>query len=377
MNNYLDATGLTYLWKKMHNAFAEKQHNHKVKDISDLRIGGHNLAVYSTVDTDGCEKVGRYGFIQNNTDTKDGFYLSIDDYNGQAVFTTYIQNYKIEQEGTVSLKITTKNNYTQTLRIKHNGNVKDVVSKFHLTDPIPPYTDIVVSITFVCVEQGWFEWKNVMIECGTVPSYWSPAPEDIKGQCKIPLKLYLYRDISRTSYGTIVNSLIKEYLVVPNDVDIEDYSVHLMRLSTTRFRNERMVNQSTIQRRKIRGFHLIWDKAKDNGEQREVLSLSLEKEKAPISTWCSEGETCYKINWETSTGYTGTLSDVMTKNCIMRGGYKGEEEVSISTILTNAHTLAIVLTEKDDDRILKKTPKPIVSEIAKFKVDCNQYIYVI
>lgn len=146
---------------------------------TNLKIGGSNLAIYSTARVTNMTKDGNYGFTQITADTKTQLELKIDDYHGQSNYKTYVNNKIISTPGTYSFNITLKAD-TSVLRIKHNGSSRDVESIFTFSETIKSGEEIVVSITFTNVTQGEFSWKNVMIERGNKATDWSPALEDLE-----------------------------------------------------------------------------------------------------------------------------------------------------------------------------------------------------
>ena len=146
---------------------------------TNLKIGGRNLAIYSTARVNNMTKDGNYGFTQITADTKTQLELKIDDYHGQSNYKTYVNNEIISTPGTYSFNITLKAD-TSVLRIKHNGSSRDVESIFTFSETIKSGEEIVVSITFTNVTQGEFSWKNVMIERGNKATDWSPALEDLE-----------------------------------------------------------------------------------------------------------------------------------------------------------------------------------------------------
>lgn len=146
---------------------------------TNLKIGGRNLAIYSTARVVNMTKDGNYGFTQISADTKPIFNLRIDDYHGQSNYKTYVNNEIISTPGTYSFNINLKAD-TSVLRIKHNGSARDVESIFTFSETVKSGEEIVVSITFTNVTQGEFSWKNVMIERGNKATDWSPAIEDLE-----------------------------------------------------------------------------------------------------------------------------------------------------------------------------------------------------
>ncbi len=145
---------------------------------TNLKIGGSNLAIYSTARVVNMTKDGNYGFTQITADTKTQLELKIDDYHGQSGYKNYI-NEIISTPGTYSFNITLQAD-TSVLIIKHNGSSRDVESIFTFSETIKSGEEIVVSITFTNVTQGEFAWKNVMIERGNKATDWSPALEDLE-----------------------------------------------------------------------------------------------------------------------------------------------------------------------------------------------------
>lgn len=145
---------------------------------TNLKIGGRNLAIYSTARVKNMTKDGNYGFTQITADTKTQLELKIDDYHGQSGYKNYVTEI-ISTPGTYSFNITLKAD-TSVLRIKHNGSARDAESIFTFSETVKSGEEIVVSITFTNVTQGEFSWKNVMIERGNKATDWYPALEDLE-----------------------------------------------------------------------------------------------------------------------------------------------------------------------------------------------------
>ncbi|MBO4691072.1 MAG: hypothetical protein J5621_09405, partial [Paludibacteraceae bacterium] len=130
--------------------------------------GGETLANYATADVNNMTKVGESGFRQVLADTKSELALTIDDYETGRIpsnnINTYVSNASVKlgrQAFSFMIRRATK-----VLRIKHNGSQHDAISTFTLDEPLAKGTRVVVSLEFVNISQGSFEWKDVMIQVG-------------------------------------------------------------------------------------------------------------------------------------------------------------------------------------------------------------------
>ncbi len=130
--------------------------------------GGETLANYATADVHNMTKVGESGFRQVLADTKSELALTIDDYETGRIpsnnINTYVLNASVKL-GRQAFSFIIRR-ATKVLRIKHNGSQQDVISTFTLDEPLAKGTRVVVSLEFVNISQGSFEWKDVMIQVG-------------------------------------------------------------------------------------------------------------------------------------------------------------------------------------------------------------------
>lgn len=130
--------------------------------------GGETLANYATADVNNMTKVGESGFRQVLADTKSELALTIDDYETGRIpsnnINTYVSNASVKL-GRQAFSFIIRR-ATKVLRIKHNGSQHDAISTFTLDEPLAKGTRVVVSLEFVNISQGSFEWKDVMIQVG-------------------------------------------------------------------------------------------------------------------------------------------------------------------------------------------------------------------
>ena len=137
-----------------------------IKADEDILTGSENMANHYTASLACMEKVGN-GFRATAADTKNYLQLCIDTYNSkQTAYDTYVRE-DSPSIGWHQYKFRLKK-ATKYFRIKHNGNQDgcDIVSSFALDEYIAEGTQVVISFELVNRTQGYFEWKNVMIQVG-------------------------------------------------------------------------------------------------------------------------------------------------------------------------------------------------------------------
>lgn len=145
------------------------------KYVDDIQVGGRNLAIYSTCVPNNT-KVDGYTIKQITADTASSFLFQIQTFSDNSFLKTLI-NVKISDVGKQSFKIIPTNDFNR-MRIKANGNKLDT-GVFFLNEAFTKNEQYIITIDFVNITQGSFEFKDVMIVRGDKSTDFTPSPEDV------------------------------------------------------------------------------------------------------------------------------------------------------------------------------------------------------
>lgn len=144
------------------------------KYVDDIEVGGRNLAIYSTCVPNNVTISG-YTFRQITADTRPTFVLQIQTFLGSTLLESASFGSMVIGRKSFVINPTKKFN---RLRIKANGATIDTGVIF-INDLFKENDKYIITIDFVNITQGSFEFKDVMIVRGDKSTDFTPSPEDV------------------------------------------------------------------------------------------------------------------------------------------------------------------------------------------------------